>query len=301
MTYKQAHDALLAKLLPLYEDLSEAKSVCRVFFEDAFGISSVFLAGDFPAHELERLQQLSDQLLRGTPVQYVVGKSFFYGLELAIGPGALIPRPETEELVEWVIERAHRQHPRGRGLHFMDVGTGSGCISIVLKKQLPECTVTALDISPEALRWAKSNAAKHGVAIEFIETDLFRREDWERLPRVDFVVSNPPYVLEGDRSQMHSRVLCFEPATALFVPDADPLRFYKELTILAESRLKAAGWLFVEGHHAYIEEVAGLWSGMSWQSASWRHDLSGLPRLAAAQRSKVAHSPLTDKIDQHFI
>lgn len=287
-TYRQLHDALLEKLITVYKEVAEAKSVCRIFFEDAFGVKSLQQAGEFPDTEIDRFTELSGELLKGIPVQYVVGKAFFYGYEWSIGPGALIPRPETEELVEWVLEKIKSKTVLSREPSILDVGTGSGCVAVTLKKKFPKATITGIDISPTALEWASLNARRLGVDITLKELDFLNPAERRKLPKFDIIVSNPPYVLDSEINQMEPRVIDHEPHAALFVPSSDPLRFYRALTAFAESHLTDGGWLLVEGHHSYMEDIVALWQGAEWGGATWRKDLSGRPRLACVQRTPQA-------------
>ncbi len=172
------------------------------------------------------------ELKTGKPVQYIIGHSNFYNLEIKVNKDVLIPRPETEELVDIII----KQNIGKTGLRILDIGTGSGCIAIALKKNLPKAEVFALDISEGALQIARQNAITHQTEITFIQMDVLDQEKWPTLPDFDIIVSNPPYVMESEKELMHKNVLEFEPNAALFVPEENPLLFYKSIIQFAKSR-----------------------------------------------------------------
>lgn len=177
---------------------------------------------ELPDFTADKILRLAERVAAGEPVQYVLGRARFYGMELAVAPGVLIPRPETAELVDIIADR----HGRRRDLRILDLGTGSGAIALALARTLPFAEVTAVDISAEALAIARRNADEQRVKINFIQADMltFRPDR-----KFDIVVSNPPYVLESQRAEMESRVIDHEPEQALFVPDSDPLRFYSAI------------------------------------------------------------------------
>lgn len=212
------------------------------------------------------------RLKSGEPLQYVLGNTYFFGLEFLIKPGVLIPRPETEELVQAIIESNQKSNPV-----IVDVGTGSGCIAVTLAAKISGAEVYAVDISPRALQIAESNAALNHVAVKFSQMDVLRDE----LPvsSVDILVSNPPYVLDSDRRQMESVVLDYEPHEALFVPDNDPLLFYRRLIILAGKYLNAGGMLACEMHEDMEEQMMELFDSESRSRLKFYKDLQGKTRF----------------------
>jgi len=168
------------------------------------------------------------------PIQYILGKTTFYGLDFILTPAVLIPRPETEELVGLILE----ENKNNTRLKILDIGTGSGCIAVALKKNIPGCKITAIDISDDALAIARQNAKKNGVDVTFISADILNENQWRELGTYDIIVSNPPYVLESEKSMMQLNVLNYEPASALFVPDTDPLRYYEAIFRFARRQQK---------------------------------------------------------------
>jgi release factor glutamine methyltransferase len=194
-----------------------------------------------------------EDLAANTPIQYITKVAYFSGLELTVGPGVLIPRPETEELVELVI-KDHDQE-KDTGLAILDIGTGSGCIAITLKLKLGNPDVSAIDVSSAALEIARVNAGRYDCRIRFRQGDIFDPQSLHDLPLYDIIVCNPPYVLESERKVMRPNVLDFEPAAALFVPDNDPMRFNKAITSFASDHLKRQGTLYLEINERFGKEV----------------------------------------------
>ncbi|GAB2795093.1 release factor glutamine methyltransferase [Hymenobacter luteus] len=230
-----------------------------------------------PADTLAALEPLRARLLRHEPLQYVLGRAHFAGLELEVTPATLIPRPETEELVALIAEEQ-----RGRaGLHVLDVGTGSGCIPLALAQQLVAPHLTAVDVSAEALAVARRNAATYEVIVDFQQVDILREEPRLAAP-LEVLVSNPPYVLEQERPLMRPNVLDYEPATALFVPNHDPLLFYRRIAQLGTCMLKPDGAVYFEINEQFAAETLALLQGLGYQAAEARPDLFGRPRLVRA-------------------
>lgn len=224
--------------------------------------------------------QLTEKLARletGEPVQYILGETEFYGLPFKVSPAVLIPRPETEELVEWILETA-KQAPIKT---ILDIGTGSGCIAIALKKNLPGVEIYAMDVSAAALNMAKQNALLNEVKVNFIFDDILNPT--EQLPQFDIIVSNPPYVTLQDKKQMHTNVIDFEPHTALFVPEEDPLIFYKAITEFATQKLNSEGYLFFEINESYGEKTIDLLHHNRFTNSELRKDLPGRDRMTKAQ------------------
>ena len=209
--------------------------------------------------DLLRFHWALEDLKQHRPIQHVIGHVDFCGCRIAVSPDVLIPRPETEEMVTWIVDAfASRPSPHS----VLDLCTGSGCIAIALKKAFPSAEVTAVDVSPAALEMAQQNAKNNGVEVHWVEGDVLR---WNPSGvhggtplRYDLVVSNPPYVMEKERAQMQRNVLDYDPALALFVPDDDPLRFYKAISDIAKEHLSDDGLLVVEINEALAEETAML-------------------------------------------
>lgn len=236
----------------------------------------------FPEKELTVLQQeLSSSILMelktGKPLQYILGYTEFYGLRFVVNPAVLIPRPETEELVEWILSIVDPKQQ----LSILDIGTGSGCIPISLKKNLPKARISAMDISPEALQTAKINAQLNEVEIDFIEADILNHSQLTT-QNFQLIVSNPPYVTPDDKEEMHLNVVGFEPHTALFVPQNDPLLFYKAIAHFALTNLTPGGFLFLEINESYGQETAELLNSKGFRNIEIKKDMSGRDRMIKA-------------------
>lgn len=223
------------------------------------------------AQEIEVILQ---KLRAHEPIQYVFGHTEWMGLDLRVTPATLIPRPETAELVEWVLHVADKNKP----LRVLDIGTGSGCIAIALKKAAPNWQVTGLDISHEALDVAKENAERNNVAIHWQQADILSLCS---LPMVDIIVSNPPYICEKEKVDMQARVLDYEPARALFVPDNDPLLFYRKI-----ASLKGAPILFFEINEAYGEQVCSMLRTIGYTNVELKKDMYGKTRMVFGRLTK---------------
>ena len=214
------------------------------------------------------------KLKSGHPVQYLTGFAEFYGLKLAVSPEVLIPRPETEELVQWIIEENTHSQPL-----IVDIGTGSGCIALALKKNIPGAQVVALDVDGSALVLASKNAASLGLEMEFFLHDILSEIPPRSLPLPDIVVSNPPYIPASEKRNMAARVTAHEPATALFVPDDKPLLYYEAIGRFASGRLKPGGTLYLEINEKYPAEVLDLLKNLGFQAGELRKDINGKDRM----------------------
>lgn len=206
------------------------------------------------------------------PIQYILGETEFYGMSFFVNENVLIPRPETEELVEWILKDTENQTQ-----NIIDIGTGSGCIPIVLKRNLPEANVLALDFSEKAIETAKINAEFHQTEIQFLQND-FLNMDFGTLPEFDIIVSNPPYIAEKEKDQMGENVLKFEPHSALFVSDADSLVFYKRIIEFAQKNLKPNGKIYVEINQSLAKETEALFR-KSFEKVELKKDISGNYRM----------------------
>jgi release factor glutamine methyltransferase len=218
------------------------------------------------------------RLLKGEPVQYVTGQTWFCGLPFFVNQDVLIPRPETEELVEWVI--SHCRFPIQQ-LDILDVGTGSGCIAIALKKRLSKAGIAACDISEKALELARRNAENLQLPVHFQQLDFLDTIQREALPAFDFVVSNPPYIPEQDRDLLEKNVTEHEPSTALFVPNQDPLIFYKALASFGQRHLKENGMILMEIHAPLASNCVQLFEANGFQTEV-KKDMQGKDRMLRA-------------------
>jgi len=216
-------------------------------------------------------------LKNGEPIQYIVGHVPFGGLTFRVNRAVLIPRPETEELVIKLKEKVS-----GDGLSVLDVGTGSGCIAITLKKWRPTWKVTGCDISEDALKVASGNAQLNGVEVQWLKQDVLQ---WPIMDdQWDIIISNPPYIPQREMEQMDNSVIGFEPHMALFTPDSDPLLFYKAIHQIAEEKLMSKGWIALETHHHLGQEVAALWNDQQQWEVVVESDLQGKERFVFVQR-----------------
>jgi len=226
------------------------------------------------------IEAIVTRLKNQEPIQYILGTACFYDLDFNVTPDVLIPRPETEELVERILER-HRQ----QDIRILDIGTGSGCIAVTLAAHLPEARVIAADVSPGALATAAGNAAKNGVTVHFIETDILTRKALEDIPGVfDVIVSNPPYVKPSEKESMEANVLNYEPHLALFVTDSDPLIFYRSIARFGNEKLRKGGSLYFEINAQYGNEVAGLLEEEGYTDIEIIKDIPGKDRIIQAKR-----------------
>jgi release factor glutamine methyltransferase len=296
MTYRNVYDHYIKIITPLY-DLQEAESITSWIFEDKLGLSKIqlLLRGNEVISEVKanELAYALVRLSKGEPIQYVLGYTNFYGLKIKVNRHVLIPRPETEELVAWIVqEQMHRQP-----CNMLDVGTGSGCIAIALKTQLPQATVTAIDISEQALLIAETNAAFHQAAINLQKADLleynFKPHPLDTLGShispvfvntFDIIVSNPPYIPISEVATMHRNVTAYEPHLALFVPDHEPLVYYHAIAKLASQYLSPNGSIYLELHQNHASQVADLLNSFGFSNIKINNDLQGKQRMIKAGR-----------------
>lgn len=274
MTYPQAFQRIESTLLPLYGP-GEATSMAAIVLEDAFGRKPGRANRPLDPSEQQRLEQILARLLAHEPVQYVLGMALFYGLVFQVGPAVLIPRQETEELVAWVLDSA-------RAGRLLDIGTGSGCIPVSIKKKRPDWGVHALDISPEALETARANARSNHADVHFHHLDILDEKAWEALPSFDTVVSNPPYILEEERPHMPKNVLDFEPHLALFTGNDDAQRFIKKIADFSRLHLVPGGCLFLETNEFHAAESKRVLEERGFESVEIRQDLNGKDRMIRA-------------------
>ena len=224
------------------------------------------------------MKQYLDRLLQHEPVQYVLNEAWFCGLKFYVDKNVLIPRPETEELVEWVISDC--KFPI-HTLSILDIGSGSGCIPIALKKRLGKADVWSCDISPDALKVANQNAETLGINVNFIELNFLNETERETLPLFDIIVSNPPYIPRKDKEDMNRNVTDHEPATALFVPDNDALIFYKAIAAFGKNHLTRNGIIYTEINENLGEETAAMFQLKGYKTVI-KKDMQGKDRMIKA-------------------
>ena len=283
-------DTLTTDLLPIYGETErgEARAVARTVLEDVLGLQRPYPALLNDA-QTARWAAARIRLAAGEPVQYIAGFVEFWGLRIHVTDAVLIPRPETEELVEWFCETAKTGLiPPNGGL--LDACTGSGCVALAMaadvRKRGSSQTVVGIDISTSALSVARSNAVENGLTVSFEALDILNPDAWEAVAdrSLAALASNPPYVLESDKGFMAHSVLAFEPHLALFVPDTDPLLFYKALAAFGQAKLQKQprGALFFEIHEAFDAEVMALLKANGYQNIELRSDMAGKPRMVRA-------------------
>ncbi len=281
MTLQEANRYLSGRLQTIY-DASEAGNISSWIIEHLTGTRKTdrIIQKEktiTPDHELQ-LKQYLERLLRHEPIQYVLNEAWFCGLRFYVDKNFLIPRPETEELIEWIISGC--KFPIEK-LSILDIGTGSGCIPIALKKRLGKAQVWSCDISTGALEVAKKNATTLGIDVNFIELDFLDKEQREKLSSFDIIVSNPPYIPAKDKETMRPNVSGYEPATALFVRDDDALVFYKAIADFGKKHLSENGTIYTE-----INETLGEKTSLIFQSSGYstiiKKDMQGKERMIKA-------------------
>ncbi|MFL5745903.1 MAG: peptide chain release factor N(5)-glutamine methyltransferase [Niastella sp.] len=303
MTVYEAQQQLQTALAELYDN-REAANIADWVMEHVTGLRKidriVHKQSSLAPDGADRLQEYTRQLLTHKPVQYVLHETWFCGMPFYVDEQVLIPRPETEELVEWVGENARQwaaakgQRAEGKGsvaainnnpemLRILDIGTGSGCIPISLKKKLPQAEVYACDVSEGALAVAARNAAAQQTPIHFLQVDFLDADSWSSLPEVDIIVSNPPYIPQSDKNTMLQNVLAYEPHLALFVPDNDALVFYDAIARFAQRTLPKHGCVFVEIHEDLGQKTKGLFESKGFNAAV-KKDFQGKDRMVRAER-----------------
>ncbi len=262
----------------------EAKAVTLLLMEKACGMTAIEALTNDPKGEKHRqeLMQHAQRIAEGEPVQYVLGEADFCGMTMKVTPGVLIPRKETEELVAWVLEEGRKK--REEGIRILDIGTGSGCIAVALAKKLEGAEVEAWDVSDVALQVAKENAERNGVEIKVKKVDVLLWDNGQRTTDnyFDVIVSNPPYICEEEAQEMERNVLEHEPRIALFVPNHDPLLFYRRIGELGLQKLRGGGALFFEINRRFGREVVQLLQDMNYQEVDLRQDMFGNNRMVKA-------------------
>lgn len=268
----------------------EAESFFYLILEDQKQLKRIDLALQpdlvFSDADLDYWNAILIELKKEIPVQYLLGKTHFYGLEFEVNENVLIPRPETEELVEWIIQ-SQKSEVRSQQLRILDIGTGSGCIAISLAKNIPNAQVYAIDVSEKALDTAQKNAVNNQVEVNFIKTDILKTNDLESLStsnfqvptQFDIIVSNPPYVRNLEKEEIKKNVLEYEPHLALFVEDDNAFVFYRKIAELAQKNLATKGQLFFEINQYLGNEMIQLLEKMNFKNVELRKDIYGNDRM----------------------
>ena len=279
MKIKEYRAQFIQELLPIY-DAGEAESFFYLILEEKRNLKRIDLALNpeltFSNDEIEVWNLILNQLKKEIPIQYLLGKTSFYGLEFEVNPNVLIPRPETEELVEWIIQ-SQKSKAESQKIKILDIGTGSGCIAISLAKNLPNAQVFAIDVSEKALATAQKNTKINEVNVTFLLKNILESEDLEQ--QFDIIVSNPPYVRELEKQEIKKNVLDNEPHLALFVNDNDALIFYRKIAELAQKNLSPNGQLFFEINQYLGKEMIDLLKKMGFKNIELRKDIYGNDRM----------------------
>ena len=274
--------------------LDEARAIVRWVLGERFGLSMADILCDkvteLSADDRKDLEKMMLRLENGEPVQYVLGFAEFCGRRFSVGPGVLIPRPETEELCRWMVEEREATNEE-RETRILDIGTGSGCIAITLAAEMPDAQVTAWDVSEDALRIARKNADFIGVNVDFEQVDVLKllltpHSTLHTPHSFTHIVSNPPYVCQTEKSTMKPHVFEYEPHLALFVPDDDPLLFYRAIADFSIHSLMSDGWLYFEVNPLYIKELKTMLSEKGFENIEEKCDSFGKKRMIRAKKTE---------------
>ncbi|PQJ11055.1 peptide chain release factor N(5)-glutamine methyltransferase [Flavipsychrobacter stenotrophus] len=280
-TYSQAFYALKEELTPMYDE-REASAIAHEVMLHVTGLDKlerlVHKDKELTGEQQTLFTQACIDLLTGKPLQYVTGSAWFMNREFIVNEHVLIPRPETEELVQWIIDDNKKEN-----LTIFDIGTGSGCIPISLKLALPAAIVTTCDISEMALETAAANAKKLMANIHFIGMDILDTEQQNNTGVYDVIVSNPPYIPVAEKANMHSNVKDHEPEIALFVPNDDALLFYRAIAQFGKTHLAEKGFIYCELESSHAQETKALFELMGYSNVEMRKDMHGNWRMLKAQ------------------
>lgn len=287
MTFREAELIFIDSLSSVY-DKQEALSInwlCISFICKVERIQYLNLKDkDIPLNQHEQLFAILNELKTGKPIQYILGETEFYGLSFKVNPAVLIPRPETEELVDWLLSDQKKADNSSEDLKIIDIGTGSACIPICIKKEMPFADVYGLDISLEALKTAQENAINNQTELTLIQDSILNPINEKLInTKYSIIISNPPYVMSTEKSEMMSNVLDYEPHLALFVPDNDPLIFYRAIADYALQHLKNEGFLYLEINEHLGNETLELLKERGFINFELRQDLRGKDRMIRAQ------------------
>ncbi|MDR7371125.1 peptide chain release factor N(5)-glutamine methyltransferase [Flavobacterium aquidurense] len=279
MKIKQYRTQFIKELSPFY-DAYEAESFFYLILEDKHKLRQIDLALNhelnFSENDFIVWESLLSQLKKEIPIQYLLGKTSFYGLDFEVNENVLIPRPETEELVEWIVNE-NGKADKTKKIKILDIGTGSGCIAISLAKNLPNAEVFAIDVSKKAIETAKRNAINNNVDVAFVLLDILKTEELQC--NFDIIVSNPPYVRNLEKEEIKKNVLEYEPHLALFVEDNDALIFYRKIAALAQKNLLGNGQLFFEINQYLGRETKDLLLKMNFKNVELRKDIYDNDRM----------------------
>lgn len=267
---------IISELYPIYSE-EESRELAYWILEYTTGMTRTEILFSNQKKEIPNLPEILDRLRKHIPIQYIFGHTDWMGLRLKVTPATLIPRPETAELVEWILSTCDNNMP----LRIVDIGTGSGCIAIALKKKCPIWQVQGIDISSDALQVASENATHNGVEVEWNQADILSPATKNLFAFYDIIVSNPPYICNREKADMDARVLDHEPHSALFVPDDDPLLFYRRI-----ASLRSAQSIYFEINEAYGQEVCDMLEELGYTDIQLKNDIYGKARMVFGRIEK---------------
>ncbi len=283
MTIHLAYQQLLAQLYEVYDN-REAANIADMVIEHVTRQRKIerIVYKDLPVNEdqQKQLEKIADELLNHRPVQYVLGEAWFMDIKLMVNEHVLIPRPETEELLQWISDDIKKSG--NLDVSIIDIGTGSGCMPIALKRKIPAITVSAIDVSENALRVAKLNANELKADVKFVNLDFLDEEKWKQLGKYDIIVSNPPYIKQSEELEMRDNVLKYEPSLALFVPHENALIFYEAIAKFSREHLTPGGSVYVEINEAFGEEVVEVFRKEGFSNIILKKDMQGKERMVKA-------------------
>ncbi|MBK8473468.1 MAG: peptide chain release factor N(5)-glutamine methyltransferase [Sphingobacteriales bacterium] len=289
MTLRNALSYFRRQLEGLY-DPNEAKNIAEIALQHIADCSRLHLLmhGEqvLSDAQVATMHDFLDALLQYCPLQHLTGETIFCGLHIACSSDALIPRPETEELVAWAIDTCRDE--RMAAPRIADIGTGTGCIALALRRYIPQAHIIGIDLSPKALHLAQRNAQNLNLAVEWRQLDILQphADAWLDLPPFDIWVSNPPYILQREIAELPPQVADYEPHLALAVPDDDPCLFYKAIARAARQCLNPRGFLLVETHELYADTTAQAIANLGFDDMVIRHDINGKARMVRARRGE---------------
>ena len=283
MNIVEAKQTIQTKLKNQYE-LIEINAIIDLIFEEVLNLSKldILTNGDKKISESDKrlLEAIVERLRKNEPIQYILGSTEFYNIQVKVNSSTLIPRQETEELVDWIIKNNKITAPK-----ILDIGTGSGCIPISLSKNIKNAEVWSFDISLEALKTAQENSKWNKVEVNFRQVDILNYKNYNLQNKYDIIVSNPPYVCEKERKLMQKNVLDYEPETALFVDDYNPLVFYRTICEYAQEKLNTNGILYFEINEAYGVEMIELLEEFGFEDIELKKDLNNKHRMIKGVRA----------------
>lgn len=282
MSIAEAYNGFFSELKSIYDE-READNIADWIFENITKLKRWERrnnAKNITSEQELKLNKYLQELLSHKPVQYVLNEAWFYKLKFFVNEHVLIPRPETEELVNWLVSDFQNadENISPEEINILDIGTGSGCIAVALKKALPNAEIASIDISEQALNVAKKNADELQTKIDFLQIDFLDEAQWQVLDSYDIIVSNPPYIPESEREKMSKNVTAFEPVIALFVENNDPIIFYEKIAKFSQSHLKKPGKIYVEVHEEKAKEVQKAFNKSGFKTEI-KNDIYGKERM----------------------